>query len=97
MLLPTLIDKIAETEPERLYCAFLRTTDINDGVVKISYNDFSNAVNRLSWFLEKTFGRSDDFTTLGYIGPSDIRYAMITLAAVKTGHKVPSPSVYNYL
>ncbi|TVY45835.1 Non-canonical non-ribosomal peptide synthetase [Lachnellula subtilissima] len=87
MLLPTLIDEIAQAEPERLYCAFLRTTDINDGVVKVSYSAFSNAVNRLSWFLEKTFGRSDDFTTLGYIGPSDIRYAIITLAAVKTGHK----------
>ena len=87
-LLPTLIDERASSEPDRLYCAFVKTANIDDGVVKISYSEFANAVNRLAWFIEETFGKSDNFTTLAYIGLSDIRYAMLTLAAAKTGHKV---------
>ena len=88
VLLPTLIDQRARSEPDRLYCAFLKTANINDGVVKLSYSEFANAVNRLAWFIEKTFGKSDDFTTLAYVGLTDIRYALVTLAAAKTGHKV---------
>lgn len=92
VLLPTLIDERARAEPDRLYCAFLKTTDVNDGVVKLSYSEFANAVNRLAWFIEETFGKSDDFTTLAYVGLTDIRYALITLAAAKTGHKVKTIS-----
>ncbi|KUJ10780.1 uncharacterized protein LY89DRAFT_739770 [Mollisia scopiformis] len=94
-LLPALIDERARLEPDRLYCAFLRTVNINDGVVKLSYSDFANAVNRLAWFIEETFGKSDDFTTLAYVGLTDIRYALITLAAAKTGHKAFLMSMVN--
>ncbi|KAF7865459.1 hypothetical protein EAF04_006434 [Stromatinia cepivora] len=94
-LLPTLIDERALQEPDRLYCAFLKSEDINDGVVKVSYINFANAVNRLAWFVEETFGKSDNFSTIGYIGPSDIRYGMLALAAVKTGHKALLMSLYN--
>lgn len=91
-LLPTLIDERARLEPDRLYCAFLKTVNVNDGVVKLSYSEFANAVNRLAWFIEETFGKSDDFTTLAYVGLTDIRYALVTLAAAKTGHKVKMSS-----
>lgn len=92
-LLPTLIDERARSEPDRLYCAYLKTKDVDDGVIKLSYSDFTNAVNRFAWFIEEIFGKSDDFTTLAYVGLTDIRYALVTLAAAKTGHKVSNMSI----
>ena len=88
VLLPTLIDERARLEPERLYCAIVKSPNGANGIIKVTYGDFVNAVNRCSWWLEKIFGKSESYETLAYVGSTDLRYAIITLAAVKTSHKV---------
>ena len=90
ILLPTIIDNRAHVNPERLYCAFVepKHASIEEGLRKVTYGQFANAVNRCAWWLEKELGKSQNFETLAYVGPSDIRYSIVTLAAVKTGHKV---------
>ena len=88
VLLPTLIDERARLDPERLYCAFVKSADVTNGVIEVTYGDFANAVNCCSWWLEEKFGRSESYETLAYVGSTDLRYAIITLAAVKIGHKV---------
>ena len=88
ILLPNLINKIANTNPEKLYCAFVKSPHVNDGVREVTYGDFANAINRFAWWLEKKFGKGKDFPTLAYVGSTDIRYALVTLAAAKTGHQV---------
>ena len=87
-LLPTLIDQLACADPNRLYCVLTKAQNIEDSVWRVTYSDFANAVNRCAWWLDEKFGKSSDFTTLAYAGPSDIRHAMVALAASKTGHKV---------
>lgn len=87
-LVPKLIDGRAYSEPDRLFCAIPRSTDLKDGLRCITYRHFANAVNKCAWWIEKELGKGENFETLAYVGPSDIRYAIITLAAVKTGHKV---------
>ena len=88
MLLPTLIDEIARSDPHRLYCALVKSTSIEDGVVEVTYDDYANAVNRCAQWLEDTLGKGTHYNVLAYVGPTDIRYSLITLAAVKTGHTV---------
>ena len=39
-------------------------------------------------------GRSTVFETIAYIGPSDLRYAIVFLAAVKCGYKVSNAICY---
>jgi acyl-coenzyme A synthetase/AMP-(fatty) acid ligase len=45
--------------------------------------------------LDKTIGKSTDFDTLAYLGPSDLRYHIVILAAIKTGYKAFLPSPRN--
>lgn len=94
-LIPTLIDERAQAQPEKLYCAIINTLDIENSVVNISYAEFANAVNRCAWWLEDKLGTVPGFPTVAYAGPNDIRYAILTLAAVKTGYNVGGYSLMN--
>ena len=87
-LLLTLIDERARTEPDRLYCVLLKSSKEPNGVIKITYRDWANAIDRCAWWIDSIFGLKQDFRTLAYLGPTDIRYALITLAAAKAGFKV---------
>jgi hypothetical protein len=48
----------------------------------------ANAVNRASWLIDAHFGNSKTFDVIAYLGVSDVRYAVFTFAAIKTGHQV---------
>ncbi|KAL9619385.1 MAG: hypothetical protein Q9160_005980 [Pyrenula sp. 1 TL-2023] len=88
LTLPAIVDSRAQTQPNRLYGA---TTSIGDNgkvnLRKITYRDMSNAANRCAQWLEAHFGKSTDYTTIAYAGPSDYRYTIMAMAAAKTGHK----------
>jgi len=87
-LIPTLVDDIAQSDPERVYVSIARSTDLQDGFRDISYRVFAQAVDRCSWLIERELARSPSFETITYIGPVNLLYQIIVLAAAKTGHKV---------
>ncbi|KAK2595805.1 hypothetical protein QQS21_006568 [Conoideocrella luteorostrata] len=66
-----------------------------DGFRAITNLEVWNAVNRVAWWLDENLGRSQNFETLAYLGPGDLRYSIILLAAMKTGYKVFFPSLRN--
>jgi hypothetical protein len=90
MLLPSIIDRRAHLEPQRLFCVLLnadtegRISQIRD----VSYSDYANAVNKCAWWLESRFRSSPESGVLGYLGPPDIRYSIVALAAAKTNRQV---------
>lgn len=90
MILPSLIDLRAQSQPHRLFYAFLRSANVDDGLVTISYGDAANAVNKCAWWLQEQLSKGDglDIETIGYLGPPDFRHAMVALAAAKLNHKV---------
>jgi hypothetical protein len=87
-LLSTTIDYLSDTDPERTWATIPRSNNLADGFRDVSYRDFSNAINRAAWFLESVFGTADDFPTICYIGKSDIRYHVFSMAAAKTQYQV---------
>ena len=87
-LLPITIDDIAENKPEKLFGCIPRTSDPRDGFVDVTFADFARAVDRAAWWLEESLGKSTTFETLAYLGPSDIRYFILAVAASKVGYKV---------
>ncbi len=89
-LLPVLIDDIARTDPHRVFAAIPKSANPKDGYEDITYHNFSTAINRCSWWIEKEIGKGSDFETVAYIGPLDLLYHIFTFAAIKTGHKVIS-------
>jgi acyl-coenzyme A synthetase/AMP-(fatty) acid ligase len=54
-----------------------------------------NAVDHVAWLLKERIGPSTTFETLAYMGPGDLRYHIVLLAAVKTGYKPFFPSPRN--
>ena len=92
-LLPAVIDQIAESEPVAVYAEYA-TLSI-DGQIRlnpVTYRQFANSINGVAWWLQKELGRGDSHRTLAYIGPNDLRYYILIVAAVKAGYKVCSDS-----
>ena len=87
-LIPTLIDDIASSDPERPFVSIPKSTDPREGFVDVSFHAFAGAVNRCALWMEEEIGTSSEFETLFYYGTQDLLYPIILLAAVKTGHKV---------
>ena len=87
--LVNLVDHRAKCNPEALYAEYpASATTFDKGYTTISYKAFANAINGAAWWLEANLGRSEEFQTLAYIGPNDLRYNIFILAAVKVGYKV---------
>lgn len=94
-LMPTVVDQIAETEPDATWAAVsISPTGIEAGYQDITYQQFANAINGVAWWLEEELGRGDMTEPLAYFGTggSDVGYGIMLIAAVKTGYYV-SPDV----
>lgn len=87
-LLPQVVDHYARLEPTRVYASVPRSAvDLADGFQDVTMAKLASIVNSLSWWLEGTVGVGS-LNAIAYIGPADIRYAAMFLAAVKCGYKV---------
>ena len=87
-LLPSLIDEKACSVPNEPYCYLPWSSKIEDGFRTISFQGLANAINACSWWIQAELGKGEDFSTLAYLGPSDLRNIIIIVAAIKAGHKV---------
>ena len=88
-LMPLLVDELAVSKPANVYASIIHGNDVSAGFDDITWSRFANAVNRMAWWLESTLGdRGPHSPTVGYLGPADIRYFILVLAANKAGFKV---------
>ncbi|KAK6002886.1 hypothetical protein QM012_001636 [Aureobasidium pullulans] len=89
-LLPSLIDEIATTTPDRVYASVPRDdADMSKGFKNVTYAEFARAIDTLSWWLDDTLGKADGtFPTFAYYGQRDLGYAIVVVAAAKVGRKV---------
>lgn len=88
-LLNHIVDEIAAQDPLAVYAELPRSSEtLDDGFQKVTYAQFSNAINGMAWWLVQSLGPGKDFETLAYIGPNDLRHNILLLAAVKAGYKV---------
>ncbi|KAI0445857.1 acetyl-CoA synthetase-like protein [Xylaria telfairii] len=94
-LLPLVLRELAQTNPDRLYAAIPRKSSVEDGFVDITVGDLSRCVDLMAHWLSDRLGPSDQFETLCYIGISDLRGAIVFLAAVLCGYKLLLPSPRN--
>lgn len=88
-LLPTVLDERAKTNPNGIFAKVPRSaTTYAEGFRSVTYSELVNGINRLAWLLDEFFGKGQGFPTITYLGPSDLRYSMIVVAAIKAGYKV---------
>ncbi|KAJ0423276.1 hypothetical protein BJY00DRAFT_310406 [Aspergillus carlsbadensis] len=95
-LLPALLDYRAARSPDLVWAKFpVSPTSYEQGFRAATYAQMRNAVDRVAWLLVEQIGRSKTVETLAYLGPGDLRYHIVLLAAVKTGYKPFFPSPRN--
>ncbi|KAK7997482.1 trna 2 -phosphotransferase 1 protein [Apiospora arundinis] len=90
-------DGLAEAVPDHPLFSFPRSTSPRDGFIDISARCFAGAVNKASWFLSEKLGKPTNFESVGYYGPSDLRYFILMLSAIKVGYKMVFTSPRNNL
>lgn len=86
-LLPQVVERLGQERPDAVYGEWVSGTDI----VAISYAQLANIVNGLATWLIKELGPGQDGlepNVLTYVGPNDVRYSALVLAATKAGYVV---------
>ena len=69
-LIPSLVDEYAKNDPDYVFAKIPRTTNFADGLQEITISTFARAVDEVAWRCEHLFGKSTNFDTIAYIGPS---------------------------
>lgn len=88
-LLNHIVDDMAREKPDVLYAEIpLSPTSFDAGFRRVTYRALANAINGMAWWLHRTLGPGQNFETLLYIGPNDLRHNILILGAVKAGYKV---------
>ncbi|KAF2095550.1 acetyl-CoA synthetase-like protein [Rhizodiscina lignyota] len=87
-LLPHVLDELADEQPHRVLYEVPVKNDVTVPFAKITTRQFADAVNRAAWWFEETLGRADEFPTVGYLGPGDLRYFILVIASIKAGYKI---------
>ncbi|KAJ0123869.1 nonribosomal peptide synthetase [Diaporthe amygdali] len=87
-LLPTLIDEVSSQDPDRECFQIPRSSEPSDGWRILTWKDMANAVNRCAHRIIELCGtpEKDSFPVIAYLGPNDVRYIVLMIAAVKAGY-----------
>ncbi|KAL6827952.1 transferase family protein [Trichoderma camerunense] len=85
-LLPQIIDQVAVVEPERIVFSLATLSGDSLNFNHISARMFSKAIDKTAWWLNSLVGKPDSVQPVGYIGPHDLRYVLLTYACVKVGY-----------
>lgn len=87
--LPHVVDRLAHERPNAKFGEWVT----GSSATVITYAQLANVINGLSWWLVEQLGpgRYDsEPDVLAYVGPNDVRYGALVLAAIKTGYVVSS-------
>jgi len=79
------IDSLAADHPDRTWarCPGSQEAFEKAELISISFAAFSNAINRLAWYLDTQLPERRNLDTIAYVGPSDVRYYTLGCAASK--------------
>ena len=94
-LLPQVVDNLSRSDLTRVYATFPLSSDLSRGFRDITILETAQAVNKLAWWVEMNLGRSTVFETIAYVKPSDLRYAIMSLATIKCDYKVSEAICYH--
>ncbi|KAL3457865.1 hypothetical protein BJX64DRAFT_292717 [Aspergillus heterothallicus] len=86
-LLLNYIDAVAAENPTKAIIAQFISFE-PEVHFKLTYQDLSNIINRLAWWIDESLQGKAKAATVAYLGPSDARHLILSLAAVKAGSRL---------
>jgi len=88
-LLPHVVESLGLASPQNVFAFYhVGGEDYQQGWSNMTFQQLMHAVDWASWWIEKTIGRSTSTEVVAYLGKNDLRYAIFTIASIKTGHAV---------
>jgi len=87
-VIPTAIDEIAHRSPNAVFASISKTSNPANGYRDVTYRVYADTIDRAALLLEESIKGKDHGEAIGYIGPSDLRYVILAIAAVKINMKV---------
>ncbi|KAF1999604.1 acetyl-CoA synthetase-like protein [Amniculicola lignicola CBS 123094] len=90
-LLIKVIEEKALWSPDHTFLRYPSEDWEKDGYRTITWGQYSDAINKLAYWLDEQFGPVSSDNTVGYFGPNDARYALLLPAVMKTGRKLLVP------
>ena len=86
-LLPNVIDEISIHDPSRVF-AVIPGFENHEDYIHVTYRNFAKAIDRMAWWMKRKLAKRTGFGAVAYMGPADIGYQIVTVAACKIGVKV---------
>jgi acyl-CoA synthetase (AMP-forming)/AMP-acid ligase II len=83
---PQFVDTTAAKNPEQIFGIMPKSANISQGLIIVTMKDLAHGANYQAHSIDKYLGRDSSFSTIAYIGPSDFRYYISQLGAMKSGH-----------
>ena len=71
-LLPTLVDEYARTDPDYIFALVPEDPSFKGGMKEITISAFARAVDEVASRIDSRIGKSTNFDTIAYIGPSQL-------------------------
>ncbi|PSK45276.1 Periplasmic beta-glucosidase [Elsinoe australis] len=98
-LLNALMDERTKEDPKQRFILVPKTDNVDDGFRDLTYGELSNAISTLAWWLDEQLGTLPQDPaareTIAYIGPNDLRYIFLLMAADRTNRQLLIPLMYN--
>ncbi|KAJ5090943.1 hypothetical protein N7532_009627 [Penicillium argentinense] len=80
------VDSIAASDPDALYCIHPVSSNVSDGWVKINFATLLGAINRTALWIQENVAPSNEPETIAYVGANDIRYVAFIFACMRLRH-----------
>ncbi|KAJ5673778.1 hypothetical protein N7462_009217 [Penicillium macrosclerotiorum] len=95
-LLPHIIDYYAHHEPDRVFAAVATSESVATSFQDVPMKTLATAIDHMAWWLDRSLKKSSKKRrTLAYVGPVDLRYTIVLLAAIKSGWRTMFVSPQN--
>ena len=85
-LIASRIDELAHQNPNAVWIS-ISSARPAEGFRDVTWGEGANAINRAAWWLESKLGNGSGQGPIAYMGPQDIRYILLLVAAIKTKHR----------
>ncbi|KAJ4305167.1 hypothetical protein N0V90_000698 [Kalmusia sp. IMI 367209] len=87
-LLITAIEEKAYWSPNETYMRYPTPDWESDGYRSLNWAQYVDSINKVAYFLDEKLGKATENEAIAYLGPNDLRYAVLWPAVVKTGRKL---------
>ena len=93
-VLVTAIEQKVKWPPNETYLRYPTANWEVDGYRSFTYGQYGDSINKVAHWLDAQLGKATENDTVAYLGPNDLRYAVLWPALIKTGRKLYVRSGY---